>query len=142
MRHAIALASLFLPAGLALGDAGPGPDAARAPVSYTLTGKWKGTARATGLVQLVTVDASLVAYWFTDLRSHADSPGGAVVLYPDGTARLTRQGGKVPPDQGTYRRAGGRIHIRFCIRSRVGTWLWDIEYVGPGKWRLGERPDK
>jgi hypothetical protein len=139
MRHAIVLASLFLPAGLALGDAGPGPDAARAPVSYTLTGKWKGTARATGLVQWVTVDASLVAYWFTDLRSHADSPGGAVVLYPDGTARLHPSGLDVPP--GTYRRAGHRIHIRFPIRSHGGTWLWDIEYVGPGKWRRGVPPD-
>jgi hypothetical protein len=142
MRHAIVLASLFLSAGSALGDAGPGSDVARAPVTYTLTGKWKGTARTGGLVQLVTVDADLVAYWSPDLRRCASVTGIAVVLYPDGTARLTRQGGKVPPDQGTYRRAGGRIHIRFCIRSRVGTWLWDIEYVGPGKWRLGERPDK
>jgi hypothetical protein len=118
-------------------------DVAKAPVSYALTGKWKGTARATGLVQLVTVDADRVAYWYTDLRSWVNSPGNAVVLSADGTAQLTRpeSGPGVQVIRGTYRRAGNRIHIRFHIRTHGGTWHWDIAYVGPGKWRPGAPPD-
>jgi hypothetical protein len=158
MRYTIVLASLFLSAGSALGDAGSGSDAARAPMSYTLTDKWRGTARATkttyplvgkgkrvaratNLLDLVTLDAAGVHYWHTDVPgAGATSPGTAVVLYPDGTARLTAQKGVSYP--GTYRRAGSRIHIRFRIPPPWGTWLWDLEYVGPGKWGLVERPDR
>jgi hypothetical protein len=93
-------------------------------------------------LQRVTLDADRVAYWSIDLRSCADEDRIAVVLYPDGTARLTWQRSKLLPYPGTYRRSGGRTHIRFRIPPPWGTWLWDLEYVGTGKWRLGERPDK
>jgi hypothetical protein len=139
MRHAIVLASLFLSAGSALGDAGPGSDAARAPMTYTLPSKWKGLARAAGLVQRIGLDATGVTYWHVDGRGGASTYGGAVVLYPDGTARLTCKANSL--FHGTYRwLAPGRVHLRFRIWTYGGIWLWNLEYAGPGTWRARPPP--
>jgi hypothetical protein len=120
-------------AGLAAGDAGPGPGAARAPVGPDFAGPWEGTYSGEGVAYTVEVRAREL--WVSAGGRPVGSAPFALVAEGEGLARMELYGVRY---HGIYQLGAGRVLI--CVAADRGGPRPRHFKAGPGSILIALRP--